>query len=190
MNYYDILKLEKSATQAEIKKAYRSLSMEFHPDKNHSPDAEMDFHKINEAYKVLSDPYKRKLYDDNGTLFRDMLSLKKQFKVRYMDALQKSVMITGSIIDFIIRDAQENIYINKDELRKAASTRDLFLNQSSKYTSSNEHFIDLSEIEEDIKSGYEKFKDLIESKNKFEKDMIDYANNYHLKIVEPEYKLA
>lgn len=63
-NYYDILGIEPNATQTEIKKAYRKLSVKFHPDKNNGDTflAEM-FKNINEAYEVLSNPTKRKDYD-------------------------------------------------------------------------------------------------------------------------------
>ena len=64
MNYYDILKINKQASQEEIKKAYRKLSMKFHPDKP-TGDEEM-FKKINEAYTVLSDKDKKTMYDLTG----------------------------------------------------------------------------------------------------------------------------
>lgn len=62
-NYYEILGLEQGAGAADIKAAYRSLAMEYHPDKNPSPDAHKQFVAINAAYNTLSDPFKRKLYD-------------------------------------------------------------------------------------------------------------------------------
>lgn len=65
-NYYEILGLQKNATQEEIKLAYRKLSLKFHPDQNQGDTflAEM-FKKINEANEVLSNPEKRKNYDLN-----------------------------------------------------------------------------------------------------------------------------
>ena len=64
-NYYDILGVQKNASQTEIKKAYRKLSIKFHPDKNNGDEflGEM-FKNINEAYEILSDPTKRKKYDE------------------------------------------------------------------------------------------------------------------------------
>ena len=66
-NYYDTLGVAKTANEAEIKKAYRKLAMQYHPDRN--PDdksAEEKFKKINEAYAVLSDADKKRQYDTVG----------------------------------------------------------------------------------------------------------------------------
>jgi len=65
-DYYKILGVEKSASDEEIKKAYRKMALKYHPDKNKSPDAEERFKEIAEAYDVLSDPEKRKLFDQFG----------------------------------------------------------------------------------------------------------------------------
>ena len=64
MNYYEILGLDKNATQDDIKKAYRKLAIKYHPDKNlDNPEAEENFKIINEAYSILSDDSKRRIYD-------------------------------------------------------------------------------------------------------------------------------
>jgi len=65
-DYYEILGVEKSASAADIKSAYRKLALKFHPDKNKEPDAEQKFKEINEAYEVLSNQEKRQSYDQFG----------------------------------------------------------------------------------------------------------------------------
>ncbi|MCL5404442.1 MAG: molecular chaperone DnaJ [Candidatus Marsarchaeota archaeon] len=75
-DYYDILGVKKNASGDEIKQAYRKLAMQYHPDRNKSPDAEEKFKEINEAYAVLSDPEKRKQYDTFGP---------EQFNRRYTE---------------------------------------------------------------------------------------------------------
>ncbi|MBU0484886.1 MAG: DnaJ domain-containing protein [Proteobacteria bacterium] len=68
MDYYKVLGVEKTATAAEIKKAYRKLALKFHPDKNKGDkESEEKFKEISEAYAVLSDPEKRKQYDTYGS---------------------------------------------------------------------------------------------------------------------------
>ncbi len=67
-DYYKLLDVEKSASDAEIKKKYRKLAMKYHPDKTKGDKAmEEKFKKISEAYAVLSDPKKRKEYDTYGS---------------------------------------------------------------------------------------------------------------------------
>ncbi len=67
IDYYKILNLDKSASQEDIKKAYRKLARKLHPDLNpNDKDAEKKFQQINEANEVLSDPEKRKKYDQYG----------------------------------------------------------------------------------------------------------------------------
>jgi len=65
-DYYDILGVSKNATAAEIKKAYRKLALEHHPDRNKSSSANEKFKEINEAYEILSDSKKKEAYDQFG----------------------------------------------------------------------------------------------------------------------------
>lgn len=65
-DYYRSLGLTKTATEEEIKKAYRKLALRYHPDKNKAAGAEEKFKEIAEAYEVLSDKSKREVYDKYG----------------------------------------------------------------------------------------------------------------------------
>ena len=91
-DYYEVLGLKKSATEAEIRKAYKKLAMKWHPDKNRNNQAEAEarFKEISEAYQVLSDKKKRNQYDnrssytsfnptDFGFSFRNSHDLFKEF---------------------------------------------------------------------------------------------------------------
>ena len=65
-DFYTLLDVARDCSEADVKKAYRKLAMEFHPDRNSSPDAEARFKEITEAYEVLRDPQKRAAYDRYG----------------------------------------------------------------------------------------------------------------------------
>lgn len=65
-DYYDIIGVDKNASQDEIKRAYRKLARKYHPDVSKEPDAEQRFKEVGEAYEVLKDPEKRAAYDQLG----------------------------------------------------------------------------------------------------------------------------
>ncbi|NXG59375.1 DNJB8 protein, partial [Hemiprocne comata] len=68
VNYYEVLGLQKSASQDDVKKSYHKLALQWHPDKNptNKEEAEKKFKTISEAYNILSDPQKRLLYDSRS----------------------------------------------------------------------------------------------------------------------------
>ncbi|KAK8627323.1 hypothetical protein V6N13_134936 [Hibiscus sabdariffa] len=68
VDYYNILKVSRNATEEDLKKSYKRLAMKWHPDKNpiNKKEAEAKFKQISEAYDVLSDPQKRQIYDLYG----------------------------------------------------------------------------------------------------------------------------
>lgn len=65
-DYYQTLGVDKQATPEQIRSAYRKLAMQYHPDRNPSPEAQVKFQELNEAHEVLSDAQKRAQYDQGG----------------------------------------------------------------------------------------------------------------------------
>lgn len=64
VNFYDLLGIDRQATHSEVKRAYRSLVKQYHPDVSNKPDTAKSFQLIQKAYEVLSDPQKRAIYDN------------------------------------------------------------------------------------------------------------------------------
>src|SRR5215469_5414608 len=69
-DFYEVLGVPRTASQAEIQRAYRKLARKHHPDVSKAPDSEETFKQVSEAYDVLSDPDTRKKYDAFGPDFR------------------------------------------------------------------------------------------------------------------------
>ena len=101
VDYYKLLGIEKSATQKDIKSAYRKLARKYHPDLNpNDKDAKRKFQQINEANEVLSDPEKRKKYDQYGKDWQHSDQFEQQNQYRQQNSGQKKYAQTQSGEDF------------------------------------------------------------------------------------------
>ncbi|MBI4228530.1 MAG: DnaJ domain-containing protein, partial [Deltaproteobacteria bacterium] len=85
-DYYEVLGLSRSASQEEIKKAYKKLAFEYHPDRNPgNASAESKFKEINEAYQILSNPNKRAQYDSFGHMSSEGIFTDADFGFNFHD---------------------------------------------------------------------------------------------------------
>jgi molecular chaperone DnaJ len=86
IDYYEVLQVERDSSGEEIKRSYKRLAFEFHPDRNAgNPEAEERFKKINEAYQVLSDPNKRARYDSFGHISAEGIFSDVDFESGFSD---------------------------------------------------------------------------------------------------------
>ncbi|MDH5380103.1 MAG: DnaJ domain-containing protein [Cyclobacteriaceae bacterium] len=81
-NYYRILEVDPSSTGADIKKAYYRLAQRYHPDVSRVTDSNLKFQEINDAYRILSDPYSRAIYD-NYNVYTENLSKESKSKEQF-----------------------------------------------------------------------------------------------------------
>lgn len=88
IDYYKIMEVSKTATSEEIKKQYRKLARKYHPDVSKEPDAEKKFKALAEAYEVLQDPEKRKLYDQYGSDWKTGKQ-QEEYQKQYTDQYQQ-----------------------------------------------------------------------------------------------------
>jgi len=102
-DYYGILGLPRNASDAEIKKAYRKLAMQYHPDRNPGKEkwANEKFKEINEAYGVLGDPQKRKQYDQFGTVGEIGDVFSSPFTQTTFEEMMKDFGVAGLRFDFL-----------------------------------------------------------------------------------------
>ncbi len=101
IDYYKVLGIEKNATEDDIKKAYRKLARKFHPDLNpNDKNAHKNFQQINEANEVLSDPEKRKKYDQYGKDWHHADQFEQQKKSRAQSSTQGEQYFSDDDGDF------------------------------------------------------------------------------------------
>ena len=97
IDYYKILGIDKTATTKDVKNAYRKLARKFHPDLNpDDKDAKKNFQQINEANEVLSDPEKRKKYDQYGNDWQHADEFEKQKQYREQSSGSRGARSSGS----------------------------------------------------------------------------------------------
>lgn len=102
INYYEILEIHKSASSEEIKRSYKRLAFEYHPDRNPgSSSAEERFKVINEAYQILGDPDKRARYDSFGHISSDSLFSEGDFDGGFSD-------IFGNLFEEVFNSGQRS----------------------------------------------------------------------------------
>ncbi|PWT99226.1 MAG: hypothetical protein C5B52_10940 [Bacteroidetes bacterium] len=139
-DYYEILGVNPDSTLREIKKNYRKLALQFHPDKNEGNEsATLEFHEIQEAYEILSDPEKRQIYNYSysgsnysGDTYKKPSSPQEIFALA--SNLTKQVVISDTF-----RMNQERLAA---KLMRILSDENISLMQEAGLDSLNHHFVD------------------------------------------------
>src|SRR2546425_1195934 len=103
-DYYDVLGVQKGAGIDEIKSAYRKLALQYHPDRNKSPEATERFKEISEAYAILSDDEKRNQYDQFGRAgIYERYNAEDIFRGADFDSIFRDIGGIGGIFEQILR---------------------------------------------------------------------------------------
>jgi curved DNA-binding protein len=111
VDYYKILGIDKTATEKDIKNSYRKLARKYHPDLNpNDKDSNRKFQQINEANQVLSDPEKRKKYDQYGKEWQHADEFEKQNQYREQSSNQSGHRFSGGQSEGDFSDFFENLF--------------------------------------------------------------------------------
>ena len=153
-DYYRIMGVERDATEKDIKQAFRTLARQYHPDVNPDSSAENRFKEINEAYTVLSDPEKRRRYDELGSSYQNWeRSGKRSNGFDWSSWTQSSRsrvetdQSSGRFSDFFNsifgaenpRRTQTEPYANKSPIRGADQEMDLAVSLEEAYAGATKH---------------------------------------------------
>jgi len=97
-NYYEILGIRRTASNEEIKRAYKQMALKYHPDKNDHPQAAETFQEVAAAFEILSDKEKREIYDNYGEEGLKYGSEQQNYAQASSDMLPFMVAVGGTVL--------------------------------------------------------------------------------------------
>jgi DnaJ-class molecular chaperone len=133
LDYYSILNLDKNASESDIKKAYRTLALKFHPDKTGGDDTK--FKEINESYEVLSDPIKKREYDNPSQqpqLNNMFENLFRNFGQRHQPPQPQNIQRNDS--NYTLNVQLKDIYFGLDKTLKIKVKKECMLCKTTCHT--------------------------------------------------------
>lgn len=178
VDYYSVLKVGKSATKDDVKKAYKKLARQWHPDKNpnNQEEATKKFKQISEAYQILSDDFKRREYDREGEMksSRSPTNKKSSTKPRYKeqrmydDFPRPDNTPSRNYDDDIFEDILKSRRTRFKNNRRNTEPAGLF-NPGFHFGSSSHAFKDPMDLFKEFFGGVDPFKDFFDSDPFFDK---------------------